>query len=167
MHCLADIPGKRLVNKTNFLITPVAVTKVRKKNTGITLIELMIVLVVVSILVAVSYPGYQNQMRENRRTDGQRILLEIMHEQQKFYSRNSTYTADLVSGGTAGLNYPDPNGDGTVPSEKEFYLVSAQACPTSTINQCVELTAVAQAGQVGDGDLVYNSRNQKSPASHW
>lgn len=138
-----------------------------KKNTGITLVELMIVLVVISILVAVSYPSYQNQMIENRRTDGQRILLEIMNEQQKFYSRNSAYTTNLVAGGTVGLTYPDPNGDGSVLSENEFYLVTAQACATFTINQCVVLTATPQPGQVGDGPLTYNSRNEKTPSSHW
>ena len=92
---------------------------------------------VLSILVVLAYPNYQTQMIENRRTDGQRILLEIMNEQQKFYSRNSTYTANLVAGGTVGLTYPDPNGDGSVPSDKGFYLVTAQACATLTINQCV------------------------------
>ncbi len=127
----------------------------------------MIVIVVLSILTVLAYPSYQTQMTENRRTDGQRILLEIMNEQQKFFSRNSTYTANLVAGGTAGLAYPDPNGDGTVLSDKGFYLVSAQACPTFTIGQCVELTATAQGGQLGDGNLSYNSRNEKSPATHW
>ncbi len=127
----------------------------------------MIVIVVLSILTVLAYPSYQTQMAENRRTDGQRILLEIMNEQQKFFSRNSTYTANLVAGGTAGLAYPDPNGDGTVLSDKGFYLVSAQACPTLTIGQCVVLTATPQSGQVADGNLSYNSRNEKTPASHW
>ena len=125
------------------------------------------VIVVLSILVVLAYPSYQTQMTENRRTDGQRILLEIMNEQQKFYSRNSTYTADLVTGGTVGLTYPDPNGNGSVPSDKGFYLVTAQACATFTINQCVILTAAPRGGQVGDGPLTYNSRNEKTPASHW
>jgi type IV pilus assembly protein PilE len=127
----------------------------------------MIVIVVISILTVLAYPSYQTQMTENRRTDGQRILLEVMTEQQKFYSRNSTYTASLVAGGTVGLTYPDSNGDGTVTSENDFYLVTAQACPTLTINQCVLLTAVAQGGQVGDGNITYNSRNQKTPTTHW
>lgn len=125
------------------------------------------VLVVVSILVVLAYPSYQTQMTENRRTDGQRILLEIMNEQQKFYSRYSRFTANLVAGGTVGLNFPNPNGDGSVPSDRDFYVVTAQACPTMTINQCVELTATPQAGQASDGTLTYNSRNEKTPSSHW
>lgn len=127
----------------------------------------MIVLIVVSILTVLAYPSYQSQMTENRRTDGQRVLLEIMNEQQKFYSRNSTYTANLVAGGDVGLNYPDPNGDGSVPSDKNFYLVTAQACASLTINQCVELTATPQSGQISDGPITYNSRNEKTPLTHW
>ena len=139
-----------------------------KKSIGVTLVELMMVLAAVSILVAVSYPSFENQMRENRRTDGQKILLEVMHEQQKFFSNNSRYTADLVAGGTIGLSFPDPNGDGSVVSDKEFYLVTASVCDVPTpITECVLLTATAQAGQVSDGDLTYNSRNVKTPMSHW
>ena len=122
----------------------------------------MIVVVVLSILVALAYPIYQSQMVDNRRSDGQRALLEIMNLQQKFYSRNSTYTTDLIT--DLGLVNA---GGGAVASEKEFYLVSAQACPTFTINQCVVLTAAPQGGQAGDGNIIYNSLNVKTPASHW
>ena len=138
-----------------------------KQTIGITLIELLVVLAIVSIIVTLAYPSFQSQMTENRRVDGKRILLEIMNEQQKFFSRNSRYTADLVASGIVGLSYPDPYGNGNVPSDKGFYRVTAQACPTFTINQCVELTATAQGGQLGDDNLIYNSRNEKSPASHW
>ena len=121
-----------------------------------------------SILVSISYPIYQSQAAENRRSDGKRILLEIMNEQQKFYSRNGSYTADLVSGGTTGLSFPNPNGDGTVPSEKDFYLVTAAVCDGSTpITNCVLLTATAQGGHASDGNLTYNSRNVKTPVSRW
>ena len=122
----------------------------------------MVVIAVLSILVVVAYPNYQSQMLKNRRSDGQRTLLEIMNMQQKYYSRNSAYTANLV----ADLGLVDAGG-GDVASEKEFYLISAQACPTLTINQCVVLTATPQGGQVGDGNLTYNSRNEKTPASKW
>ena len=107
-------------------------------------------------------------MVENRRSDGKRILLEIMTEQQKFFSRNGKYTLDLVDTDPAvGLGLPDPNGDGTVPSENEFYLVTAQLCAASTISECVQLTATPQPGQTSDGPLTYNSRNQKDPIAKW
>ena len=128
----------------------------------------MIVLMVISILAVLGYPVYRSQMTENRRSDGQRVLLEIMNEQQKFFSRNGQYTLDLVDADpTVGLGLPDPNGDGTVPSENEFYLVTAQLCAASTINECVQLTAAPQPGQTSDGPLTYNSRNQKTPIAKW
>ena len=122
----------------------------------------MIVIVVLGIILSLAYPGYQSQMRDTRRTDGQKKLMEIMQEQQKFYSRNSTYTTDLI----ADLNFPDAGG-GNVASDKAFYLINAQACPTLTINDCVVLTAAAQGPQATDGNLTYNSRNEKTPAAKW
>jgi len=123
----------------------------------------MIVLAVLAILVAVGYPGYQDQIIENRRTDGQKILLEVMNQQQMFYSRNSSYTLDLIGG----LNLTDAGG-GAVASDKNFYLVSAAVCDIPTpITDCVLLTATPQSGQVGDGQLTYNSRNEKTPLGKW
>ncbi len=133
-----------------------------KQNHGVTLMELMIVVAILAIVVSIAYPGYQSQMRENRRTDGQRILLEILQAQQKFYSRNSTYTTDLITD----LNFTDAGG-GNVSSKNEYYLVNAQACPSFSIEDCVLLTAVAQGSQLEDGDLTLDSRNSKTPASHW
>jgi len=123
----------------------------------------MIVLVILSILVALSYPSYQSQMRENRRTDGQRILLELMNEQQKYFSENSRYTADLIGD----LGKTDA-GSGAVASENGYYLVTASVCGVAIpINDCVLLTAAAQGAQQSDGPLTYNSRNVKTPIAHW
>ena len=123
----------------------------------------MIVLIVLAVLVAISYPIYQSQSAENRRSDGKRILLEIMHEEQKFHSSEGTYTTNLV--GELGF---DDAGGGQVSSENGFYLVSAAICDVPTpIADCVLLTAVAQAGHASDGNLTYNSRNVKTPAAKW
>ena len=123
----------------------------------------MIALVVLSILVAISYPIYQSQAVENRRSDGKKVLLEIMHTQQKFHASDGTYTTDLI--GDLGLI---DAGGGAVLSENGFYLVSAAVCDVPTpITDCVLLTATAQAAQLSDGNLSYNSRNVKTPATHW
>ena len=48
------------------------ITKARAaaRMRGITMIELMIVIVVLSILAAIAYPSYQNQVTKARRADG-------------------------------------------------------------------------------------------------
>jgi type IV pilus assembly protein PilE len=134
-----------------------------KQYSGITLIELMIVLAVLSILVAIGYTDYQSQMIENRRTDGQKILLVIMNYQQEFHSRNSRYTLDLINE----LSLTDAGG-GQVASDNNFYLVSAVVCDVPTpIADCVLLTATPQDAQTSDGPMTYNSRNVKTPKAHW
>ena len=123
----------------------------------------MIVLVVLGILTAIAYPMYQSQATENRRSDGKKILLELMSEQQKFHADNGRYTLDLVGE----LGQVDA-GSGKVESNNKFYLVSAAICGAGVpISDCVLLTATAQLGQAGDGDLTYNSRNQKTPVEKW
>ncbi len=123
----------------------------------------MIVLAVLSILVAIGYPAYQSQMIENRRTDGQKILLVIMNYQQEFHSRNSRYTLDLINE----LSLTDAGG-GQVASDNNFYLVSAVVCDVPTpIADCVLLTATPQDAQTSDGPMTYNSRNVKTPKAHW
>ena len=123
----------------------------------------MIVLAVLSVLVAIGYPTYQSQMIENRRTDGQKILLVIMNYQQKFHSRNSRYTLDLINE----LSLTD-GGGGKVASDNNFYLVSATVCDAPTpISNCVLLTATPQDAQASDGPMTYNSRNVKTPIAHW
>ena len=135
----------------------------KPQSKGITLIELMIVIAIVAILATVGYPLYQSQMRATKRSDGQAKLMQIMQAQQKFYSNNSRYTASLV----AELNFTDAGG-GAVASDEGAYIITAGACPSGDpIAECVELTAVGQGAQAADGDLTYNSLNQKTPVNKW
>ena len=74
----------------------------RKYMGGITLIELMIVIVVLSILVAVGYPNYREFAARAKRTEARAALLEIAAAQERFYLQNSRY-------GTLGeLGFDDP-----------------------------------------------------------
>ena len=124
----------------------------------------MIALVIVAIISAIAFPAYQGQMRKNRRADGQQALLEVMQAQEKLFSRTSTFTTAL--NGSLTLRFANAGGE-TVLSEKGFYIVSAQACAGSTIDQCVLLNAAAQGPQVADGNLTIDSRNNKTPIASW
>ena len=63
---------------------------------GFTLIELMIVVVVISILVTVAYPSYQDHVRKGRRAEGKTALLKAAQVQERYYSDNNTYVVDLA-----------------------------------------------------------------------
>jgi len=131
----------------------------KQKNSGFTLIEIMIAMVIVSILAMIAIPAYQDSVTKARRSDGHAILLNIMNAQERYYTENNTYTADLTD-----IDYATAT---NVDSDENFYKVTAAACAGSTIGACVNLTATAQTAQLADGNLTLDSRNVKTPASKW
>ena len=136
----------------------------RKCLQGLTLVELMIVVVILAIIGTLAYPTYQAHATRARYADAKVMLLQIMQRQREFFTDNNTYTTALV----ADLGYADA-GAGKVRSEQGLYLINAVQCDAgaTSINQCVELSAAPQSGQAGDLTFTYNSRNEKSPAAHW
>ena len=129
----------------------------RTKQSGITLIELLIVIVVIGVLAAVAYPSYQEQVRKTKKTDGIAMINKVMQAQERFFMNNLTYTNDLQLLGFSAAN--------NVPSDKGHYLVSAAAC-AGDIAACVNITTDAQGAQdTGDDDednLSLNSQGVKS-----
>jgi type IV pilus assembly protein PilE len=73
----------------------------RHRMQGITLIELMIVVVIVSILAAVAYPNYQEFTARAKRNEARAALLRLATNQERFYLNNNTFTQDLTSLGFA------------------------------------------------------------------
>lgn len=71
--------------------------KMRKYMRGVTLIELMIVVVVISILAAVAYPNYQEFAARAKRNEARAALLRLATNQERFYLNNNTFTQDLTS----------------------------------------------------------------------
>ena len=67
-----------------------------KKTAGFTLLELMIVLAVLSIIVAVGYPSYQEQVRKSHRAEGIGQLLELADRMERAYSDRGTYPTDIT-----------------------------------------------------------------------
>jgi len=61
------------------------------KARGITLIELMVVIVVVGILAAIAYPSYQRQVQQTRRADGKAALLQAAQELERCFTRFNAY----------------------------------------------------------------------------
>jgi type IV pilus assembly protein PilE len=64
---------------------------------GVTLIELMIVIVVLSIIVAVGYPNYQEFTARAKRNEARAALLRLATNQERFYLNNNSFTQDLTA----------------------------------------------------------------------
>ncbi|EAR20903.1 type IV pilin protein [Nitrococcus mobilis] len=128
----------------------------RRHTNGFTLIELMITVAIVAIIAAIAYPSYTRHVIKSHRSTGQGKLLEIMQAQERYFTINNSYTADLTDLGYGAAS--------AVPADGGWYTVAAAACTASTINQCVLLTATPQNSQTADstcGNLTLSSRGQK------
>ena len=68
----------------------------RKHMRGITLIELMIVVVILSVLVVVGYPQYQEFTNRAKRNEARAALLRLATNQERFYLNNNTFTTDMT-----------------------------------------------------------------------
>jgi len=65
------------------------------KQTGFTLIELMIAVVVIGILAMVAIPAYNDSVTKGRRADAKSTLTTIAARQEQFFMDNKRYTDDL------------------------------------------------------------------------
>jgi len=64
---------------------------------GVTLMELMIVVVIVGILAAVAYPNYRQYVARAKRNEAKSCLLQVATLQERFYLQNNTYTTDMTN----------------------------------------------------------------------
>lgn len=69
---------------------------------GMSLIELIIVVAVVAMLVTIAFPTYSNFQQKARRADAKITLEEIAAKQEGFYITNHRYTSNLAQLGLAG-----------------------------------------------------------------
>lgn len=112
-------------------------------GSGFTLIEMMIALAVLGIVAAVAYPAYMDQVRKTRRSEAVSLMTRVMHQEERWFTQNDTYTSDMT--GDLGFG-ADPT-----PTQNGWYEVDATTCAGGTpLTQCVLLVAEAQDSQTAD-----------------
>ncbi len=69
--------------------------KMYRQMQGVTLLELMIVVVLVALLTTIAYPQYRDFAARAKRNEAKAALLLIAQNQERFYLQNNSYTENL------------------------------------------------------------------------
>jgi len=70
---------------------------------GITLLEVLVVLVLVGIITALALPGYRHQMIRVHRTEAMIALFDLQSAEEKFFMRHNRYTSEISAAPPSGL----------------------------------------------------------------
>lgn len=76
----------------------------KKNNSGFTLVELMITVLIIGILAAIAYPSYQSQIMRGNRSEGITMLNDAAARQERFFSQNNQYATTTAQLGLASAN---------------------------------------------------------------
>ena len=71
------------------------------RNHGLTLIELLIVLVIVSILAAIAIPSYRGYVQRSNRAAAKSVMMNIASQQEQFFVDRKRYATALSQLGYA------------------------------------------------------------------
>jgi type IV pilus assembly protein PilE len=121
---------------------------------GITLVEIMIVVAIIGVLAAITYPSYQQYVIKSKRTDMMSEMQNIATQIQTNKLSQGSYSNDLVTG--LGGSYP---AQGTA-----LYQVTFTPDPL-TSNWTIIATPEAGAQMATDGTLSLDYQGTKCRAS--
>jgi type IV pilus assembly protein PilE len=119
----------------------------RYRNRGVTLVELMTVVVIIGILGAIAYPSYRQYVVRGGRTEAKTMLMQQAQALEKCFTRYGVYNDAACVARTQVLNTP----------QGRYQVAAVTAATTFT------LTATAQGPQTVDaqcGNFTLNERNQ-------
>jgi len=105
--------------------------QMRKYMQGVTLLELMVVVVIIGILTAIAFPNYREFVARAKRAEAKAALLKVATNQEKFYLQNQTFSDDLSELGFSG----------SAPFESETGAYTLTVAPNPTYPQGFIATA--------------------------
>lgn len=76
------------------------------RHRGVTLVELLMVIVIIAILSSIAVPTYRSYVLRAQRTEATATLLRVQAAEEKFFAQNNIYAEDLTGAPPAGLGIP-------------------------------------------------------------
>jgi len=129
---------------------------------GITLVELLVVILIIGILAGIAVPVYINYMVRARRSDAKTVLEQVRAAQEMWRAERGTYAID-DGNGTAVAKLV--NTMGVPPSPVGDYNWSFSVAPTATTFTAQVVPNTAR--QLSDGNLTIDQNGTKLPADKW
>jgi type IV pilus assembly protein PilE len=135
-----------------------------RKQTGFTLIEVLIATVIIGIIAAIAIPNYLENVRQTKRTDAQAALIQFSQSMERFYSANYTYLGAAESAANTGA----PAASTFAYKQSPFTGVASYNLTISAATaSSYTLSATPTGGMTGDpcGTLTLTSTNVKGDGS--
>ena len=119
-----------------------------RRQRGVTLMELMVVVVIIGILSAIAYPSYRAQVRRSNRTEARVALEQTAGALEKCYTRHMAYdqfaNCPAANQINAAAIWATPGGlyliDATVLNGTQFTLRARPQGAQATDTACAALT---------------------------
>jgi type IV pilus assembly protein PilE len=131
------------------------------RQTGVTMIELMIVVAIVGILAMVAYPSYTNYVTKANRAVAHSVLNQVANRQEQFFIDNRTYATSMAQLGYAANPLAVGSDGGPATGANVLYNIVIAAAT----NRDFTLQAVPQGGHAARdtdcGTLSLNRAGQK------
>lgn len=112
------------------------------RDTGFTLIELVIAMSVVAILATIAVPSYQQYVLRANRSVAKTVLLKIAQDQESWYGDRKSYATDftvLYKASSAGTRYIGNDGqmsDNVVSGTTIYNITMKQNPSTDVVASC-------------------------------
>ena len=112
------------------------------KMRGVTLLELMIVVVIIGTMAVIAYPNYRGFVARANRNEAKAALLRIATNQERFYLQNNTFTCNLTQ-----LSFPVA---AAYVTDSRSYTVDVTTCDAANFTaQAVYNNADVELGKCG------------------
>jgi type IV pilus assembly protein PilE len=135
-----------------------------RRQTGFTLIELMITIAIVGILATIAATSYQRQVMSSRRTDARSALLDMAGREEKLFSTTNAYGNTPASLGYGTSTTPATTAAPILVGSGYYNVTVALSTPPAAPAYVLTATPVPgglQAGDTACTSLILNQLGQQ------
>lgn len=134
----------------------------RKSQSGFTLIEIMIAVVIVAIIAAIAVPSYQSQVARGKLAECASFAYQLASVQEQYYTANQTFAGSITA--ASGLNASGTSENGYCTAA--LTTVGGTCDPDDASERCVGFTLSVTFNNVPDSfiqceTLTLDNRGQK------